>query len=140
MDTQGERVAGTHAREAWTRGSNAAEPLLWLVHGYHCTTSHQGRVRSRSRRSKRQRGYSLLTLSPSPSYSWVLPQFSPAASPPVPSKTSEPSPTVSTAAQLPSVSPWSLSRITLGAEESSIWLDTTAHLILLPLHGPPRVA
>ncbi len=140
MDTQGERVAGTHAREAWTRGSNAAEPLLWLVHGYHCTTSHQGRVRSRSRRSKRQRGYSLLTLSPSPSYSWVLPQFSPAASPPVPSKTSEPSPTVSTAAQLPSVSPWSLSRITPVSVESHTWSGTTVHSSHVPGDVLPRVA
>jgi hypothetical protein len=47
--------------------------------------------------------HGVLPLSLSLSFSFVLPQLSPAASPPVPSQRSEPSPTVSTAAQAVSV-------------------------------------
>src|SRR5215468_10445389 len=70
-----------------------------------------------------------LTLSPSPSFSSVLQPF---ALSPVPCETPEPSPTVLTAARSPSASLWSLWLITLGAEESYIWLDTTVHLIHVP--------
>src|SRR5712664_931625 len=87
---------------------------------------------------KAKRDCALLTLSFSPSFSSApcpLSALQPFVPSPVPSHRSGLSPTVSTSARSPSVSTWSLWRLTVVSVEYCTFLDTTVH----PSHVPSDV-